>query len=154
MTLQLVKHRLPPLWDGQRVEWGPYEIAPAVQVCPPPKAERCACGSDASPSHARGLRQPLPGEMVDSTKAKLGRFGRWVHVPARVPAWPLADLTAIRCAGCGEVTVWDMRTDEWWTLGPEDFGPGGSTRPAEREWSGGLFDLLPASNDLGSTSGD
>jgi hypothetical protein len=88
------------------------------------------------------MRQPLEGETFASTRAKTGRFGRVVHVPATVPAWPVFDLHAIRCARCDQVEVWDTRTDEWWLLGPEDFGPEGSERPAEREWSGGLFDLL------------
>lgn len=35
-----------------------------------------------------------------------------------------------------------MRTDVWWTLDEDDYGAAGSTYEW-REWTGGLFDLLP-----------
>jgi len=141
--LTLVKHRLPPVWDGSKVKWEKFESFGNIQICPPPKVEPCECGSVAAKSGAAGARQPEPGAMVKSTKRKMGRWGRWVHVPAMVPAWPVNDLYAFHCPDCRSDDVWDMRTDEWWTLGPEDYGPDGSARPVKREWSGGLFDLLP-----------
>lgn len=72
--------------------------------------------------------------MVEATES-LPRVGR------RTPlVWPVYDIHAFRCPGCGEVTVWDVASDEWWTLDESDYGPGGSTAPPE--WTGGLFDLL------------
>lgn len=141
MTLELVKHRLPPIWDGWRVKWDAFEDS-AVVICPPARPERCACGSVTARRIARGWRQPKPGETTESTRRKMGRFGRWVYLPTVLPAWPIIDLHAFRCWDCGATDVWDQRTDEWWTLGPEDYGPDGSSRPVEREWTGGLFDLL------------
>lgn len=139
----LVKHNLPLSWDGWRVKWGKFVAAIDVQICPPPKdRSRCECGSQDQPFVSHGWRQPKAGETFESTKPKTGRFGRTVHVPVTVPAWPVMDLILMRCRSCGADEVWDMRTHEWWTLGPEDYGPDGSTRPSE--WSGGLFDLLPA----------
>lgn len=141
MTLTLVKSALPVTWDGWRVKWDPFEVL-EIRICPPPKKERCDCGSTRTPLTARGWREPKAGETVESTRRKMGRFGRWVYLPTVVPAWPVVDLFLTRCRDCGVDSVWDMRTDEWWTLGPEDYGPSGSVRPVEREWSGGLFDLL------------
>lgn len=141
--LTLVKSPLPRTWDGWQVKWDKFEESIDVQICPPPKDKRrCDCGSTREPLTARGWRQPKPGETTESTKRKMGRFGRWVYVPVMVPAWPRPELVAFRCPDCGQDEVWDMRTNEWWTLGPEDYGPDGSTRASE--WSGGLFDLLPA----------
>jgi hypothetical protein len=144
VTLGLVKHRLPPIWDGWRVKWDAFEDVTDIHICPPPRSrERCECGSVTPRRIARGWRQPKPGEMFESTRRKMGRRGKWVHIPAMVPAWPVVDLHAFRCGDCGDTEVWDTRTDEWWTLGPEDYGPDGSVRPVEREWTGGLFDLIP-----------
>ena len=145
MSLVLVKHRLPPVWDGQRVKWDKFKPSPKTFICPPPPPTRCDCGSGNAPLLASGSREPKPGEMTESTKRVMGRFGRWLERPTLVPAWPLRDLFAFRCPDCKTDGVWDMRTDEWWTLGPEDYGTQGSERPIEREWSGGLFDLLDES---------
>ena len=154
MTLTLVKYRLPPSWDGWHVKWDKLEDALEVRICPPPKPERCDCGSSHPPLTARGWRQPKDGETFESTKPKVGRFGRIVHVPTTIPARPVVDLFLCRCQDCGSDEVWDMRTDEWWTLGPEDYGPEGSVRPVEREWSGGLFDLLPDPESQDSQTGE
>lgn len=143
--LTLVKHRLPPAWDGTPVKWDPFE-EDRIVLCGRGKwleEMRCECGSTRASLIAMGRRQPLPGETMETTRPTTGRFGRTVYVPTTVPAVPVRDLTAYRCQDCGLDTVWDMRTDEWWTLGPEDYGPEGSIPPVEREWSGGLFDLIP-----------
>lgn len=144
-ALSLVRQGLPSSWDGWAVKWERFEESIPVQICPPPKEHwRCECGSVKEPLTAHGWRQPKPGELTESTKRKMGRFGRWVYVPVKVAArWPVVDLFAFRCRDCGTDEVWDMRTNEWWTLGPEDYGPDGSTRPVGREWTGGLFDMLP-----------
>jgi len=143
-TLVLVKHRLPPSWDGAPVKWDRFEETIDVRICPPPKhAERCGCGSVEKPLIAKGVRDPLPGEMFASTKQKRGRHGTLMTLPVTVPAWPVFDLIAFHCPTCNTDEVWDMRSNEWWILDTEDYGPTGSTRPIEREWSGGLFDHLP-----------
>lgn len=130
--LRVVKHRLPSLWDGYRVTWDELTHTGAVQICPPPELDACeACGSIADRLHASGLRHPKPGETVESTRTKVGRFGRPVHLPTTVPAWPLRDLYAFRCPDCLRTDVWDQRTDEWWELGPEDYTDAGSVRPDE-----------------------
>lgn len=121
--LRLVSHPLPAAWDGAPVKWGRWETSERIHVCPPPK-NRCECGSTRPPFFAVGLRAPA---------SESGRFER---------RHALRDLHAFRCPDCGEVTVWDMTSDEWWTLDESDYGPQGSTPPPE--WSGGLFDHLLA----------
>ena len=101
---------------------------------------------------ARGWRQPKAGETVQTVEQRRGRHGRAIDLVVTKPAWPVVDLYAFRCPECHEDQVWDMRTDEWWTLDDSDYGPTGSVRPAPREWSGGLFDLLPADETPTETS--
>lgn len=140
MTLELVSHPLPVAWDGRRVRWDRWEDALPVNLCPPPKPDRCMCGSTRSPFTARGMRDPAPGSTMTVTRPKRGRFGRMVPVPRQIPAYPVYDLTAFRCPACGEVAVWDMESNEHWILDDSDYGPRGSRPPSE--WSGGLLDLL------------
>lgn len=136
--LELVKHRLPPLWDGVPVTWRPFEPTDATFICPAPKkAERCPCGSSAHPLIAAGLRPRDGVEVVRSTR-RLKKSGRVVEWQEEVPAWPVYDLTAFRCPDCGEDVVWDQRTNEWWTLDESDYGPTGSDRPEWWTGSGGL----------------
>jgi hypothetical protein len=126
---------LPGLWDGWEVTWEPMPEVGQIFLCPPPKdLERCSeCGTCAKPRMWSGLRHPQPEELFDSTREKLGRFGRTVHIPTRVPAWPVIDLYAFRCGDCAHDEIWDMRTDEWWDLEPEDYGPTGSNRPTNEK---------------------
>lgn len=132
MTLELVKHRLPPFWDGYRVQWDAFTPFDVVRICPPPEIDACeGCGSIADRLHATGLRHPLPGDTFESTRTKTGRFGRPVTLPTTIPAFPLRDLHAFRCPDCLRTDVWDQRTDEWWELGPEDYTSAGSVRPDE-----------------------
>lgn len=120
--LRLVSHPLPVAWDGLAVKWSRWETSGHIQLCPPPKT-RCECGSSEAPFTAVGLRSPAVGRE---------RFAR---------RHALRDLYAFRCPDCGEVAVWDMTSDEWWTLDESDYGPEGSTPPAD--WgTGGLLDLL------------
>ncbi|MGZ0070008.1 hypothetical protein [Microbacterium arborescens] len=122
MSLRLVSHPLPVAWDGREVRWGRWGATDHIRICPP-RASRCdSCGSARSPFLAVGLRAADAGP---------GRFTR---------RHALRDLHAFRCPDCGEVVVWDMDSDEWWTLDESDYGPEGSRPPAE--WTGGLFDLL------------
>lgn len=133
--LTLVSHPLPVAWDGRAVTWTSWERQMVVQICPPPREEQCGCGSAERPFTSRGLRDPEPESVTHA--ASLPRIGRRTRL-----VWPVYDLHAFRCPGCGEVTVWDMASDEWWTLDESDYGTHGSVAPAE--WSGGLFDLLGA----------
>lgn len=125
MHLRLVSHPLPVSWDGCPVKWSRWDAALDVIICPPNKAPRCECGSNAKPFVSTGLRAPDTGAE---------QFAR---------RHALRDLRAFRCPGCGEFAVWDMTADTWWTLDETDYGPDGSTAPVTREWSGGLLDLLP-----------
>lgn len=130
MTLTLLEAPLPVAWDGRAVRWTRWERSPAVQVCPPPKGDRCGCGSTALPFIARGLRDPDADDVARA--AALPRVGRRVEL-----VYPLYDLHAVRCPGCGQVDVWDQAADVWWTLDDADLGPTGSW-----SWSGGLLDAL------------
>lgn len=120
--LTLVSHPLPVSWDGAPVKWSRWRNSNRITICPPPKDSRCSCGSATAPFVATGLRAPATGRE---------RFAR---------RHAIRDLHAFRCPGCGEVTVWDSTSDEWWTLDNTDYGPNGSTPPPE--WTGGLFDLF------------
>jgi hypothetical protein len=136
VVLQLVSHPLPVAWDGRRVDWDRWETPDVVQICPPPKGERCVCGSSARPFSARGRRHPSQ-QAVDAAEG-IPRIGRNRSGPL---VWSVYDLHAFRCPACGQVDVWDMASDEWWTLDESDYGPRGSNPPPE--WgAGGLLDLL------------
>lgn len=142
--LTLVKHRLPPSWDGVPVTWRPFEPSDAFFICPPPKkAERCPCGSARPPLIAAGLRNRDGQTELVTRQRKLKKSGRIIDIREEAPAWPVYDLTAFRCPDCHEDVVWDQRTDEWWTLDETDYGTTGSDRPEWWENAGGLFDLLP-----------
>ncbi len=95
------------------------------------------------------LDGPLRGDLDREVLTRLSR-----HTSTNVPgqhtdAGPgryarrhaLRDIHAFRCPDCGEVVVWDVDSDEWWTLDESDYGPDGSWPPGE--WHVGLFDLLP-----------
>lgn len=137
MTLRDASTPLPVAWDGRAVKWDAWEKPVFSTVRFHPKPERCTCGSVNAPFTSRGLRDTDP----DRVRAleRLPRIGRRTKL-----AWPVYDLHAFRCPDCGEVTVWDMATDEVWTLDESDLGPTGSWA-----WSGGLLDalLIPASAD-------
>lgn len=141
MSVRLASHPLPRAWDGRAVAWDRWEREIPSFICPPPKPERCTCGSLASPYTARGLRDPDP-EHVRRLK-RLPRIG--IRRPL---VWPVYDLFATRCPDCGEVSVWDAEADQHWTLDESDYGPTGSWG-----WAGGLLDALlidPKSQGSGS----
>lgn len=123
--LRLVSHPLPVAWDGREVRWSRWSSSDRIHICGTLNPQRCDCGSERRPFTAVGLR---------AAEAGVGRFAR---------RHALRDIHAFRCPDCGQVDVWDMDTDEWWTLDESDYGPAGSTPPPE--WSGGLFEFLPRS---------
>lgn len=128
--LQDASHPLPVAWDGRKVDWEPWERS-TVQICPTPPRARCACGANASPFTARGLRHPASEDLARAEA--IPRIGRRTALVA-----PRYDLFATRCPACGEVSVWDMVSDQHWVLDEADYG--GAT--GSWEWSGGLLDQL------------
>lgn len=48
---------------------------------------------------------------------------------ATMRARPTVQLHASRCPGCGLDTVFDVATDECWTLDESDYGDAGSVPP-------------------------
>lgn len=122
MMLTLLAHPLPVAWDGREVKWSRWDSSEHIIVCGSRNEPRCECGSTRHPFTAVGLRAADTGP---------GRFAR---------RHALRDLHAFRCPDCGQVDVWDMDSNEWWTLDESDYGRNGSVPPPE--WSGGLFDLL------------
>lgn len=140
MTLTIASFPLPVAWDGRAVKWDRWEAPQPVFICPPPKDERCECGSSAKPYTSRGLRDPDPA--LTARLDRLPRIGRRTAL-----YWPCYDLHAFRCPDCGDVTVWDMESNTMWTLDEADYGVTGSWA-----WSGGLLDasLVPTSPDSGS----
>ena len=60
--LQDASHPLPVAWGGRKVDWEPWERS-SVLICPTPHA-RCACGANASPFTARGLRHPASEDLT------------------------------------------------------------------------------------------
>lgn len=95
---------LPPLWDGEPVEWGLWEPHMAMHLCDRnirnPKLLRCE-GCD----------------ILDVSTSAWGKIGRY------------RSLLASRCPECGHTSVYDERSRESWTLGPEDYGTQGSMDP-------------------------
>lgn len=112
-ALTLVSHPLPISWDGREVKWSRWESTERILICGPHSDKaRCDCGSKRNPFTASGLR---------AADAGTGRFARRHAVK---------DLHALRCPDCGQVDVWDMDSDEWWTLDESDYGPNGSLAPS------------------------
>ncbi|CAN7240046.1 hypothetical protein LJR045_000962 [Microbacterium sp. LjRoot45] len=132
--LQLVSHPLPVAWDGRAVVWDRWEAPAPMFLCPDVKREPCSCGSTEQPFTARGRRDP--------SEERVAAAAQIPQIRRRAPlVWAVYDLHAFRCPSCGQVSVWDMASDEWWTLDDTDYGPTGSRPPPE--WgTGGLLDLL------------
>lgn len=142
MTLHLVTDlALPALWDGHAVGWTlQAPVEGRIFICPPPKQrDRCpGCGLGTEPVVWRGLVHPLEGETVMRSVTKTLKSGRKYSVDEPVPAWATLELICWRCPNCRVDQVWDMRTDETWILGPEDYGPLGSNPPTPAD-EGRLF---------------
>lgn len=142
MSLQLVSHPLPVAWDGRAVAWDRWENPQPMFICPTPKRKRCTCGSEDSPFTARGRRDPSAERIANAES--LPRLGK------RTPlVWSIYDLRAYRCPACGEVSVWDMEADQFWTLDDSDYGDTGSWA-----WSGGLLDQLLIDSPVPSATKD
>jgi hypothetical protein len=128
MTLRLLtrKYDMPPLWDGQRVDWEGwtnYQTTNSFHS----KDTCTACGSTAEPAINLGLLHPLPGEKVESIRVKKLPSGRTYNHAVVVLAAPVFCLSAFRCPTCGHDEVWDKRDDSWWDLDEQDYTHEGST---------------------------
>lgn len=124
---------LPVAWDGRQVTWARQPLFEGhVFMCPPPPPERCSrCRTSTEPVVYRGTVHPRPGESRDGEILRARwRAGRIEPVREQIPARPVLELFCFRCPECGQDEVWQLSTGEWWTLGPEDYGPEGSVAPA------------------------
>lgn len=140
LTLLPTAHDLPPRWDGHDVEWKPWHhVWSSAQWHIPDEDRACtACGLIAEPLHAAGWVQPLPGQtctVADERTLPSGRvYVRGLTPSKEIPAYPLLCLNATRCTGCGHDVVHDQRTGQTWDLGPEDYGPHGSSETVGSLW--------------------
>lgn len=97
-----------PTWFGRRVEWGPWQDAPTVFICPPPRSGCEECGHRGTwPDLAWGIPHPLPGETVKALRPRRTRSGRTYSREVEVSAIGTRDLMASRCV-CGTITVVDV----------------------------------------------
>lgn len=121
---------LPSKWDGRRVVWRGWNDHKAF-VCrrrtKSPDAACDACGALRPPMVNLGVLDPEPGATFTVPKVQRSRSGRSYFRDVVKAAWPIVDLVAFRCVGCYVDCVWQMSTDEFWTLDPGDYGPAGST---------------------------
>lgn len=111
-------HDLPPLWDGDPIEWGEWEMPmSAVFICPPLKSFRpdccpkCGC-TDERPT-ARGAVRVAPIDPRSGLR-KL-RAGRIV-----------LNLLALRCPDCRHDQVTDLYGSRVWDLDESDYTNEGS----------------------------
>ena len=98
-------HDLPPQWDGERIEWGPWtDRTSSIRFHGlPDECDRC--GLDPGEKYADGFRRIKAGRML----GKKAVF-----------------LLAHRCQHCGHDTVTESMTNEAWDLDDTDYGPNGS----------------------------
>ncbi|QGH74518.1 hypothetical protein HYQ03_gp31 [Arthrobacter phage Kuleana] len=130
MRLAHSRDDLPRSWDGEPVEWTPWNDArTSLAYHVPADALACRqCGAVDEPLISWGKRPPAT-PTYPTTRTKTTRSGRKYEVAAEVPSWPVRDLIASRCRHCSHDVVTDTRTDERWDLEPEDYGPNGSEPP-------------------------
>lgn len=130
-TTDLLAHPLPVAWDGRPVTWSDWRPGVLVFICDRSKRKHglshpaCgACGSITPAPYAFGLREPAPGATIPGEYLRTHRNGRPVYSQEPAPAY--RDLIADRCPDCGTDSVYDLATDEAWTLDETDYGPAGS----------------------------
>jgi predicted RNA-binding Zn-ribbon protein involved in translation (DUF1610 family) len=76
---------------------------------------------------------PLAGDTYESERpvVKRTRSGREYQAGVQIVTanWrnPVTSIVAFRCPGCGLDEVFDMDTEECWTLDGSDYGDEGST---------------------------
>lgn len=96
---------LPISWDGEPVEWGPWEPTAPMFLCD------------------RSRRKQAQAVCTGCGRSSNGQPICWGKRRG------VRDLIAFRCTGCGHDSVLDRRTNEAWELGPEDYGAAGSVAP-------------------------
>lgn len=94
---------LPPLWDGERVEWAEWSENRSSLRWHMKPDECVQCHLDPGDVFANGYRRTPRGRAVF--------------------------LLAHRCQHCGHDTVTESVTFEHWELDDSDYGPAGSGRP-------------------------
>lgn len=105
-----------PTYGGRRVRWEPWaeqhvvtHIDPACPVCAHPRV-----------MVATGIVDPLPGETFPGSRLKRTRSGHPYSVPIQVPAWPIRQLHAWLCPGCGTLELADSGRGPAFNLDPID----------------------------------
>lgn len=123
------KFDLPPKWDGLIVDWGHWsETRTTLALHMKPEDLACReCGSVDESMVCHGRRRPEPGTVEKVPVPKRTRSGKPYTRMEEHPARAVMDLAVFRCRHCEVDHVWDMRTDEWWKLEPEDYTAEGST---------------------------
>lgn len=96
---------LPISWDGDPVEWGSWEPTVPIWMCD------------------RSRRKPAQELCGGCHRSAAGQPIAWGKIRGR------RALAAFRCMGCGHDVVHELRTDDVWDLGPEDYGLAGSVAP-------------------------
>lgn len=95
---------LPTHWpdaDGREIQWQEWHTF-KIFICPPPEPDPCEnCGSLAEQAINSGHLMPLPGETVLRPAPTPKRPKRMIKVPAH----PIAALTAFACPDCGHIEV-------------------------------------------------
>lgn len=126
---------LPPIWDGQRVDWRPWTDVKTTTAFHMPADQRAChqCGVIDEPLRSTGVLAPRPGETFPVDRLRRTKSGHEYIKTRHEPAWPIIGLSAARCRHCGHDTVTDERGGTTWDLGPEDYGPSGSTNPTTRK---------------------
>lgn len=119
LSLNLRAHDLPPRWDGDPVDWSPWQPLPAVTICPPLRTQGCDnCGSATRPLTCHGTRTIAYGpNVIPIGRSRL--HDRHIH----------ARLVVHRCPDCHHDTVFDPHTDQWWDLDDSDYQDAGSWEP-------------------------
>lgn len=121
---------LPPKWDGRSVQWRGWTQSTAFLCHRGRRKARkdiCSeCGSTARPEVNLGVLHPAEGAMISIDVPQRAPSGRTYFKPVLKPAWPIVDLVAFRCPGCTTDSVWQMSTDHYWVLDPDDYSPEGS----------------------------
>lgn len=118
MTPPALDRPLPTRWDGHPVTWGSWSATP-----------RSTLDLHLAAEHPDAVACPGCGTLPPPTLTATGVS----HAPDRDLQG--RTLTAHRCTLCGHDTVhttWDGMS---WDLGPEDYGPAGSTLDAAEHYA-------------------
>lgn len=133
----LRKHDLPPMWDGLAVLWNGWEYVPPSTLTMFHSRGRDVCEGCGMPDTERGfpcwsanrglvaVSAVLTHDDLRYEEENRARLGHLAHKRRPRALWR---LHAFRCHHCKLDTVWDVDTDEMWTLDHTDYGDEGSSR--------------------------